>query len=196
MGATLVCHGRQQAGRCARRALAHAPPACLPSPTLSPTDPVPRGLLTLCPWASSGPQGLYTAYIQPIYSLYAAYMQAICSLQHARKMMGATLVCHGRRQAGRCARKALAHAPPGCLRPLASNLGDGQRHGGRRIWLAPGPASKLSRPRAAAGVLPSALAHYSSRTRLVTSSSMPPPSRLLCTPCKLLLTRCHTCKKE
>ena len=23
--------------------------ACLPSPTLSPTDPVPRGLLTLCP---------------------------------------------------------------------------------------------------------------------------------------------------
>ena len=40
-----------------------------PSPTLSPTDPVPRGLLTLCPWASSGPQGLYTAYMQPIYSL-------------------------------------------------------------------------------------------------------------------------------
>jgi len=32
-----------------------------PSPTLSPTDPVPRGLLTLCPGASSGPQGLYTA---------------------------------------------------------------------------------------------------------------------------------------
>ena len=29
----------------------------LPSPTLSPTDPVPRGLLTLCPGASSGPQG-------------------------------------------------------------------------------------------------------------------------------------------
>jgi len=28
-----------------------------PSPTLSPTDPVPRGLLTLCPGASSGPQG-------------------------------------------------------------------------------------------------------------------------------------------
>ena len=28
-----------------------------PSPTLSPTDPVPRGLLTLRPWASSGPQG-------------------------------------------------------------------------------------------------------------------------------------------
>jgi len=38
--------------------------ACLPSPTLSPTDPVPRGLLTLCPAASSGPQGLYTAYIR------------------------------------------------------------------------------------------------------------------------------------
>ena len=28
------------------------------------SDPVPRGLLTLCPWASSGPQGLYTAYTQ------------------------------------------------------------------------------------------------------------------------------------
>ena len=40
-------------------------PELLPSPTLSPTDPVPRGLLTLCPAASSGPQGLYTAYIQP-----------------------------------------------------------------------------------------------------------------------------------
>jgi len=52
----------------------------LPSPTLSPTDPVPRGLLTLCPWGSSGPQGLYTAYIQPIYSLYAAYMQPIYSV--------------------------------------------------------------------------------------------------------------------
>ena len=29
--------------------------ATCPSPTLSPTDPVPRGLLTLCPGASSGP---------------------------------------------------------------------------------------------------------------------------------------------
>ena len=48
---------------------------CRPSPTLSPTDPVPRGLLTLCPWASSGP---HRAYIQPIYSLYAAYMPPIC----------------------------------------------------------------------------------------------------------------------
>ena len=57
--------------------------ACVPSPTLSPTDPVPRGLLTLCPWASSGPQDPYTAYIQPIYSLYAAYMQPICSLYTA-----------------------------------------------------------------------------------------------------------------
>ena len=52
------------------------------SPTLSPTDPVPHGLLTLCPWASSGPQGLYTAYIQPIYSLYAAYIQPIYRLCH------------------------------------------------------------------------------------------------------------------
>ena len=42
-----------------------------PSPTLSPTDPVPRGLLILCPGATSDPQGLY------IYSLYAAYMQPI-----------------------------------------------------------------------------------------------------------------------
>jgi len=45
-----------------------------PSPTLSPTDPVPRGLLTLCPWASSGLQGLYTAYTQPIYSLYVVFL--------------------------------------------------------------------------------------------------------------------------
>ena len=36
---------------------------CPPSPTLSPTDPVPRGLLTLCPAASSGPQGLYTVQL-------------------------------------------------------------------------------------------------------------------------------------
>ena len=32
-----------------------------PSPTLSPTDPVPRGLLTLCP----GPALAHRAYIQP-----------------------------------------------------------------------------------------------------------------------------------
>ena len=54
-----------------------------PSPTISPTDPVPRGLLTLCPAASSGPQGLYTAYIQPIYSLYTAYIQPIHSVYTA-----------------------------------------------------------------------------------------------------------------
>ena len=47
-----------------------------PSPTLSPTDPVPRGLLTLRPAASSGPQGLYTAYIQPIYSVHVAVVYA------------------------------------------------------------------------------------------------------------------------
>ena len=41
-----------------------------PSPTLSPTDPVPRGLLTLCPGASSGPQGLYTAYIDMAFAMY------------------------------------------------------------------------------------------------------------------------------
>jgi len=33
-------------------------PRGLPSPTLSPTDPVPRGLLTLCPWAYTGPDAL------------------------------------------------------------------------------------------------------------------------------------------
>ena len=42
----------------------------VPSPTLSPTDPVPRGLLTLCPAASSGPQGLYTAYIDMAFAIY------------------------------------------------------------------------------------------------------------------------------
>jgi hypothetical protein len=56
-----------------------------PSPTLSPTDPVPRRLLTLCPWASSGAQGLYTAYIQPIYSLYTAYIQPIYRLYTGRR---------------------------------------------------------------------------------------------------------------
>ena len=34
----------------------------LPSPTLSSTDPVPRGLLTLCPWASSGPQAIAAVF--------------------------------------------------------------------------------------------------------------------------------------
>ena len=43
----------------------------LPSPTFSPTDPVPRGQL----W----PTGLYTAYIQPIYGLYTADIQPIYS---------------------------------------------------------------------------------------------------------------------
>jgi len=46
-----------------------------PSPTLSPTDPVPRGLLTLCP----GPALAHRAYIQPIYSLYTAYTKPIHS---------------------------------------------------------------------------------------------------------------------
>ena len=50
--------------------LAGKKPRFWPSPTLSPTDPVPRGLLTLCPGASSGPQGLYTAYTQAIHGLY------------------------------------------------------------------------------------------------------------------------------
>ena len=46
-----------------------------PSPTLSPTDPVPRGLLTLC----LGPALAHRAYIQPIYSLYTAYTKPIHS---------------------------------------------------------------------------------------------------------------------
>ena len=42
-------------------------------------------LLTLCPWASSGPQGLYAAYIQPIYSLYTALRSPLdCLLPRAR----------------------------------------------------------------------------------------------------------------
>jgi len=49
-----------------------------PPPTLSPTDPVPRGLLTLCPAANSGPQGLYTAHIQPIHSLYTHHLYTVC----------------------------------------------------------------------------------------------------------------------
>ena len=41
---------------------------------------MPRGLLTLCPWASSG---LYTAYMQPIFSRHAADMQPTYSLHTA-----------------------------------------------------------------------------------------------------------------
>jgi len=66
------------------RAVAHVDPTlCFPHRVLSfvvHTHTCPRlhyRLLTLCPWASSGPQGLYTTYIQPIYSLYAANIQAI-----------------------------------------------------------------------------------------------------------------------
>jgi len=46
------------------------------SSTASLSRPLCQGhVVTLCPCASSGPQGLYTAYIQPICSLYAAYIQ-------------------------------------------------------------------------------------------------------------------------
>ena len=48
---------------------------CVPSPTLSPTDPVPRGLLTLCPGASSGP---YTAYIPHTYRVRAYVRACVC----------------------------------------------------------------------------------------------------------------------
>ena len=46
------CEGSVQKSQ---RGLPHATPR--PSPTLSPTHPVPRALLVLCPGASSGPQG-------------------------------------------------------------------------------------------------------------------------------------------
>ena len=57
-----------------------------PSPTLSPTDPVPRGLLTQCPCASSGPQGLYTAYTQPIqrHDAHDVASLAICLASNRR----------------------------------------------------------------------------------------------------------------
>ena len=50
--------------------------SCLPSPTLSPTDPVPRGLLTLCPGASSGPlcQCMYVC----IFNIYMYIYVYIC----------------------------------------------------------------------------------------------------------------------
>ena len=48
----------------------------LPSPTLSPTDPVPRSLLNLCP----GQVLAHRAYIQPTYILYTAHVQPIYSL--------------------------------------------------------------------------------------------------------------------
>ena len=51
----------------------------VPSPTLSPTDPVPLGQL----WPTGPIYSLYTAYIQPICSLYAAYIQPIYSLYTA-----------------------------------------------------------------------------------------------------------------
>ena len=78
-----------------------------PSPTLLPTDPVPRGLLTLCPWASSGPQGLYTAYMQPIFSRHAADMQPTYSLHTALR---SPLDCLLPRARGACsARPLLIH---------------------------------------------------------------------------------------
>ena len=81
--------------------------AASPSPTLSPTHPVPRGLLTLCPAARSGPQGLYTAYIQPICSQYLADMQPICSLHTALR---SPLDCLLPRARGACsARPLLIH---------------------------------------------------------------------------------------
>jgi len=52
-----------------------------PSPTPSPTDPVPRRQL----WPTGPIYSQYTAYIQPIYSLYTAYIQPIergaCGMQ-------------------------------------------------------------------------------------------------------------------
>ena len=52
----------------------------VPSPTLSPTDPVSRGLLTLCPAASSGPG----AYIGCVWCVVCGVQQlaswASCSI--------------------------------------------------------------------------------------------------------------------
>jgi len=75
-----------------------------PSPTLLPTHPVPRGLLTLCPWASSCPQGLYTAYIQPICSLYTAYIHESLPLSAFSQLARAVCDAHGL-----C---AMCYAPP------------------------------------------------------------------------------------
>ena len=62
-----------------RAAHAH-PPSSLSPQVLSWCFPrLHYRLLTLCPGAGSGPQGLYTAYIQPIYGLYTAYIQPIYS---------------------------------------------------------------------------------------------------------------------
>ena len=48
---------------------------CQPSPTLSPTDPVPRDLLTLCPAASSGP---YLQTALPCYVRLAVLFICLC----------------------------------------------------------------------------------------------------------------------
>ena len=56
--------------------------------------------------ASSGPQGLYTAYMQPIYSLYTSYIQPIYSLYTAHICM----YVRGRGDASRCRRRlSLSH---------------------------------------------------------------------------------------
>ena len=86
-----------------------------PSPTLSPTDPVPRGVLTLCPWASSGPQGLYTAYMQPICSLYTAYIQPIYSLY--------TAYVHERQHGSPCIQLGLCNLACVTRCPAATNCG-------------------------------------------------------------------------
>ena len=61
-----------------------------PSPTLSPTDPAPRGLLTLCPGASSGPlcQCMYVC----IFNIYIYAFTAPCLRVGASVSVGALLV--------------------------------------------------------------------------------------------------------
>ena len=54
---------------------ARCPLARVPSPTLSPTHPVPRGLLTLCPAASSGP---YLQTALPCYVRLAVLFICLC----------------------------------------------------------------------------------------------------------------------
>ena len=60
----------------------------VPSPTLSPTDPVPRGLLTLCPWASSGPQST-----EPIYAVYRPWAYIRCILRAGACVCAASGAC-------------------------------------------------------------------------------------------------------
>jgi len=75
-----------------------------PSPTLSPTDPVPRGLLTLCPGASCECVCIYIYIYLYIYMYVVIYIYYIyiskptCGSTHIRscqRVLACTLVCKG-----------------------------------------------------------------------------------------------------